>query len=124
MIEELLEPLKQEFSGRVRYYLNDKRFTLTTPLLDRHRDYICVHVVHRDGVTNIFEEGAGSELLQDTPEWVDVILNAGGCIRTFEGIGRDDVKDEDLAKALYELALCAAQISWGIHAEQHIKEDQ
>lgn len=93
--------------------------TLTTPLLDRHRDAICVNVVYKDGETSIFEENVGSELLQDAPGWVTEILNAGNCIRTFEGIGRDNVADVDLATALYELAMCAAQISWGIHAEEH-----
>lgn len=100
-------------------YVGGEGYTITTPLLDRHRDAICVNVTCSDGVTRIFEENVGSELVQDTPEWVTVILNAGNCERTYEGIGRDNVADADLAKALYELALCAAQISWGIHSEEH-----
>ena len=103
-------------------FSGEEGFTFTTPLLDRHNDCICVNVTCCENNIRIFEENVASELHGDTPEWVESILKVHQCKLTDEGIGKDNIKETDLAKQLYNLSLCAAEISWGLHVEAYLRQ--
>lgn len=96
-------------------FVGEEGVTITTPFVDRHRDYISVNVTCCEGEWRIFEEDVSLALIgEELPEWAVPMLKGNTCELAEEGITYRCKEAEYIGIGVQEVASCASQISAGL----------